>query len=286
MNSPIQGIIVATLTPYAAGRVDLGIAREHAAFLVEHGIPGLAPAGTTGEFLFLDREEKIGLVRAAVEGARGRAGVVAGIWAETPEDVATLAAAAAESGADAVFLTTPIYYRYDDAALFRWYERAASASPLPLYCYNIPQYAGNSISRELFARLLAAGVAGIKDSTGNAEILTAELEVAAPRRAGVYGASDGFCLEARRLGATGFISALANIFPGEFLRIWEGDEAAQQFISQVRSAVKSYGGIAALKRLLTHRGFDFGPSRLPFSELDETARAEIDRVMQQVRPPG
>src|ERR1051326_5026150 len=58
MRQP-AGMTVATLTLYdREGRVDTGLARTHAAWLAEAGIPTLAPVGTTGEALYLDRREK------------------------------------------------------------------------------------------------------------------------------------------------------------------------------------------------------------------------------------
>lgn len=275
-----RGIVVATLTPYdAEGRVDAGLAREHAAWLAEQGVPGLAPVGTTGEALYLEEAEKRRLIRAVVEGAAGRARVVAGIWALSPAEVARLAADAADAGADALFLTTPIYYRYGEAAILEWYRHAARAARLPLFGYHIPAYTGNDVSLEMLETLIGEGtLAGIKDSTGNAERLAAEIRVAAGRAA-VYGASDSFALQAARLGPDGFISALANIFPDAFLRIWEGDEEAQKTMDRARSAVKGYGGIAALKQLLRRRGFEFGATRLPFSELDAAGGAALDELM-------
>jgi 4-hydroxy-tetrahydrodipicolinate synthase len=280
---PVGGMIAATLTPFdAGGRLDAGLAREQAAFLVARGIPGLAPIGTTGEFLFLDEGEKRAIMRATVEGAGGRARVIAGIWAADPSGVARLAQAAADAGADAVFLTTPVYYRYEEAAIERWYRHAVAASRLPVFCYHIPAYSGNEIGLALLERLVGEGaVAGIKDSTGSAERLAAELHVCRGR-ALVFGASDSFAAEARRLGADGFISALANVVPEEFVAIWNGDAAAQARIDRLRAAVKGYGGIAALKYMLSRRGLDLGPSRLPFTVLDATARAAIDGVLDEV----
>lgn len=286
------GMTVAMLTPYdQAGRVDPGAAREHAAWLVEAGIPSLAPAGTTGEVLYLDAAEKRLLTRAAVEGARGRAAVIAGIWALRLEEIRDLHLAAADAGADAVFLTTPIYYPAADEAVVEFYEYVHDSGPLPVYAYNIPQYAANEVSLEALERLAKAGaITGVKDSTGKEERLAALLERFTGRLS-VFGASDSMALRARQMGADGFISALANIFPRTFLRIWEGVEggvvapgavAAQQAIDRLRGAVKGYGGIAALKHLLARRGHQFRGTRLPFQDLDELARAELDRVMDQV----
>jgi dihydrodipicolinate synthase/N-acetylneuraminate lyase len=289
MSQP-AGMTVATLTPYdRKGKVDAGLAREHAAWLVESGIPTLAPVGTTGEALYLDRDEKERMVRAVVEGAGSRAAVIAGIWALRLEEIAVLHRSAADAGAAAVFLTTPIYYPAEEDAIVRFYEFVRASGPLPVYAYNIPQYSANEISLPALERLASAGtVAGVKDSTGREERLTALLELFRGRLQ-VFGASDSMALKARRLGADGFISALANIYPGTFLTVWAGDEAgeaAQAAVDRLRSAVKGYGGIAALKHLLACRGFVSHGTRLPFQVLDAMAEKELGRVMAELADPG
>lgn len=284
MSERITGMIAATLTPFGRdGGVNLDELGRHVEFLVRGGIPALAPAGTTGEFLYLSEEEKAAVVRTTVRAAAGRAKVIAGIWALDAAGVSRLARAAEESGADAVFLTTPIYYPATEDAVVAWYRAARQATALPLFAYSIPQYAVNGVSLGALRRLVDEGaVQGIKDSTGKAERVRELLDLSSGRIA-VYGASDSFALQARRMGVDGFISALANIYPQTFTRIWNGDEAAQAAIDRVRAAVKGYGGIGGLKALLRARGFDFGPTRLPFADLSPSEAREL---LEAVAPLG
>jgi 4-hydroxy-tetrahydrodipicolinate synthase len=256
---------------------------------VEAGIPTLAPVGTTGEALYLETHERQSLVRAAVEGAAERAAVVAGIWALRPQEIRDLHRAAADAGAAAVFLTTPIYYPAADDAIVAFYEFACTCGPLPVYAYNIPQYASNHVSMSALERLAAKGtIAGVKDSTGKQEQLH-ELLRRFRGRLKVFGASDGMALRARQMGADGFISALANIYPRTFVEIWEGGSCsraaaeAQAVVDRLRVAVKGYGGIVALKQLLARRGFSFGGTRLPFQTLDDSAKDGLDRVFSELR---
>jgi len=278
----LTGLIPATLTPFAAdGRVNVAALHAHVAYLLERDIRVLAPAGTTGEFLYLTEEERALVVRETVRAAAGRAAVVAGIWALDTAAVARLARAAEAAGAGAVFLTTPIYYPASDDAIVAWYGAARAATGLPLFAYSIPQYAVNAVTLPALRRLIEGGVVqGIKDSSGREERLTALLEAAAGRAA-VYGASDSFTLRARELGADGFISALANIYPRTCARIWQGDAAAQAAIDRIRTAVKGYGGLGGLKALLRAKGLDFGPVRLPFGDLSPGAEAELRAVVAE-----
>jgi 4-hydroxy-tetrahydrodipicolinate synthase len=178
-------------------------------------------------------------------------------------------------GADAVFLTTPVYYPAADEAVVQWYREARRHTGLPLFAYHIPQYAVNGVSTEALQRLLDEGtVQGIKDSTGRAERVQELLDLSGGRIA-VYGASDSFALTARQMGVDGFISALANIYPRTFARIWDGDAGAQAAIDRVRTAVKGYGGIGGLKTLLRSRGLEFGRTRLPFGDLDAAQERKL-----------
>lgn len=276
MTGRIEGMIVATLTPFDERGVNTAELERHVAFLAAGGMPAVAPAGTTGEFLYLSEEERTEAVRASVRAAAGRLKVIAGIWALDVDGVGRLARAAERAGADAVFLTTPIYYPIRDEGVVEWYRAARRHTGLPLYAYNIPQYAVNGVSIAALRVLMDEGtVQGIKDSTGKPERVQELLDVCRDRIA-VYGASDSFALRARRMGVDGFISALANIYPATFARIWDGDEAAQAAIDRVRSAVKGYGGIGGLKALLATRGFDFRGTRLPFGNLSPAEREELE----------
>jgi 4-hydroxy-tetrahydrodipicolinate synthase len=283
MSERITGMIPATLTPFTrGGAVNVEAIRAHVEFLVDGGIPAVAPAGTTGEFLYLSDDERATVVRETVAASGGRLRVIAGIWALDAEGVGRLARSAEAAGADAVFLTTPIYYPASDEVVLRWYRAARERTGLPLFAYSIPQYAVNGVSVDVLRRLIDAGtVQGIKDSTGKAERVQELLDCAAGRVA-VYGASDSFALKARQMGVDGFISALANIFPRTCVRIWEGDAAAQAAIDRVRTAVKGYGGIGGLKSLLRARGLDLGPTRLPFGDLSPAAEAQLRQVVESL----
>ena len=283
MSHPIGGMIAATLTPFdSQGRVDPQTIEQHVEYLIAGGIPAVAPAGTTGEFLYLSEGERAEVVQASVEAAKGRLKVIAGIWALDTEGVERLARAAEDVGADAVFLTTPIYYPASDEAVIAWYQTARRRTGLPLFAYSIPQYAVNGVSREALRRLMDEGtVQGIKDSTGKAERVQELLDLSAGRIA-VYGASDSFALRARQMGVDGFISALANIYPRTCARIWEGDAEAQARIDRVRTAVKGYGGLGGLKALLRTRGFNFGRTRLPFAELSPEDERELHALVAEL----
>lgn len=273
-KAKFSGCYVATLTPFdSADHLDEGVARAHTQWLTANGVQGLCPAGTTGEFLYLSDEEKRRLVAVTVEAATGRVPVIAGVWDLRVDRIQGLAKAAENVGADAVFLPPPIYYPAGDGVILSYYEAVRKSVSIPVFAYNIPQYAANAISIECVDKLLRAGViAGIKDSTGKAERV-GELVERFGKTAVVFAASDSFASEGRKLGAAGFISAIANLKPDVFVRLWNGEDALQAEVDRLRTGLKQFGSISALKYLLGRRGFAFGASRLPFSSFTPEQQA-------------
>lgn len=278
-SQSFRGCYVATLTPFdRSDRVDTGAARAHAEWLIEGGVEGLCPAGTTGEFLYLTQAEKRSLTDCAVRAASGRVPVLAGVWGLRPSETLDLARAAEQSGANGVFLPPPIYYPAGDDAIFAHYAAVAEATPLPVFAYNIPQYAANEVSAACLARLFDAGViAGVKDSTGSAERVGMLVQEFGGRGT-VFAASDGFVSTGRALGAHGFISAIGNVDPSLFARLWAGEDALQPRVTSLRAALKRVGSIPALKYLLGRFGFEFGAVRIPYADLTAEQRKLLDAL--------
>ncbi len=285
--SAFSGLYVATLTPFdSVGRVDLAVIRKHTEFLIGAGVDGICPCGTTGEWLYLSAGEKVRIIETAVDAAAGRVKVMAGIAAIHSREISLLARAAESAGADAVFLTPPIYYPAPDETVFEHYASVREAGGLPVFAYNIPSHATNTISVSCVERLVTENViTGIKDSTASAQRI-GELIERFGKQITVMAASDSFALEGRRLGAHGFISAIANIWPGGFRRLWDGEDVLQSAVDSARQSVKEAGGIPALKHLAGLGGFAFGGSRLPGTEVTESQKHNLATAFREATLKG
>ncbi|GAB4345111.1 MAG: dihydrodipicolinate synthase family protein [Candidatus Abyssubacteria bacterium] len=271
-----KGIYVANLTAFRDGKLDIDAVRAHSEFLIEAGVAGLCPAGTTGEFLYLSVEEKKTLFSALADVCRGRTRLICCTWDHSRDALAELCRFASDIGADGIFLPPPIYYEFTDAEIIAFYKFVKNNSAVPIYCYNIPKYTNNEIRIAALATMSERGViAGIKDSSAD-ETRMAEIIARFSGTLDIFAGGDHFVLKAKTLGADGFISALANIYPELFVELWRTSAPdLQERINDLRQAVKGYGGIPALKYLLLKRGFQFG-CRFPFRELDERQRKELE----------
>src|SRR5438876_11297892 len=79
MASKLQGIFTPTLVAYdERGDINEPELRRFISWLIEHGVHGLYPNGSTGEFTRFTAEERRRIVRITCDETRGRVPVLAG----------------------------------------------------------------------------------------------------------------------------------------------------------------------------------------------------------------
>ena len=79
MPERISGILTPNITPVdAAGRVDTERLRSYVDWLIDRGVDGLYPNGSTGEFVRFTPQERREIVQVVVDQAAGRVPVLAG----------------------------------------------------------------------------------------------------------------------------------------------------------------------------------------------------------------
>src|SRR5262245_45398536 len=69
-----------------SGRVLTDVLGRLCCDLVDAGVHGLTPLGSSGEFAYLDGAQRIAVVQASVEAAAGRVPVIAGVAATATAD--------------------------------------------------------------------------------------------------------------------------------------------------------------------------------------------------------
>lgn len=263
-------VIVALLTPFSAdGRVDLAAVRDHIEFLVEEGVDGIMPAGTTGEGPLLSDDEIESLVGAVAEAAGGRVSVLAHVGRPGTQATVHLARRALAAGADSVSAVVPYYYALDNGALISHYRALLAALPnAPVYAYTIPSRTRNELGADVVRLLAGEGLAGVKDSTKSLDRHLEYLQAAEDTACVVLMGSDGMVIEALRAGAAGSVSALANLRPDLLVRLkraYLGGEArqaedAQREILHLRTQLSGGRALARLKRAVAERLRERGSS--------------------------
>lgn len=127
------------VTPYDSDmRIDIGAYRAMIEWYVDRGAGGLYANCLSSEMYLIDREERILLVRQAVEAVAGRLPVAAtGNLGETESEHVAFCQSIAQAGADVVMLVVPAFYD-NDADLERYYLSLAERVDAPLGLYECP----------------------------------------------------------------------------------------------------------------------------------------------------
>jgi 4-hydroxy-tetrahydrodipicolinate synthase len=147
-------ILTAIVTPFREDEsIDFDAFQRLAAHLVEHGSDGVVVAGTTGESPNLTDEERLDLVRAAIEAVGDRATVIAGTGTYSTRHSVQLSERAHELGADGLLVVTPYYNKPPQRGIVAHFEAIARTSDRPIVAYNIPSRVVVNIEPETISRL-------------------------------------------------------------------------------------------------------------------------------------
>jgi 4-hydroxy-tetrahydrodipicolinate synthase len=205
-----RGSIVAIITPFADGQVDLPALRALVEWHIAEGTQGIVPCGTTGESATFSHDEQHRVIGEVVQVARGRIPVIAGAGSNATREAVSLAQAAHRLGADGILTITPYYNKPNQDGLFAHFQAVRQAMPLPMVLYNVPGRTGVDLSPETAAKVAAlGGVAAIKEASGSVDRVQAYVERGIP----VLSGDDDKTFPYMALGAVGVISVVANFAP-------------------------------------------------------------------------
>lgn len=115
-------------------------------------VDSVCALGSTGNYLYLTREERARVIEVAVGSAKGFP-VIAGISALRTRDVLLLADDALRYGASGVLLAPASYHQLSAEEVFQHFQLVARHSPLPLCVYDNPGATRFDFSDALHARI-------------------------------------------------------------------------------------------------------------------------------------
>ena len=151
----LHGALAASITPLR----DHGSALDDDAFgplvdfFVSSGLDGILALGTAGEGILLRVEERRSAADLFLQASDKRLQVAVHCGAQTTVDTVTLAAHAAEVGADAVVVIGPPYFKLDEKAQYGHFFAAATWRSLPFYVYEFAATTRYSVAPAVLERL-------------------------------------------------------------------------------------------------------------------------------------
>ena len=290
MADRISGILTPNITPVdGRGRVDEDRLRGYVDWLIDRGVDGLYPNGSTGEFVRFNAQERRNIVRIVVEQTAGRVPILAGAAEANVKETIEACDFYGSLGVRAVAIVAPFYYRLSDQGVYAYFREIADTVSVDVTLYNIPLFA-SPIEVPTVIRLASEcpKVIGIKDSSGDMPNMLRMISAIRPLRDDFSFLTGWDAALAPMLlaGADGGTNATSGVVPELTRAIHRAcvdrniDEAMRlQFqLIPLFDAMISLGefpeGFRAGAR---SRGWNLGPGRVPLSEQQREAVAKTQR---------
>ncbi len=286
-------LYVAAVTPCdSRGKFDEALYRDLMPFFKERGADGVLVLGTTGEFASFSVAERKKVAETAL---KHRSGLEIMVQIGTPNlpETLELVAHGQANGADQFLCIPPFYFKNPSTeGLTKHYSQVLEASKIPVNLYHYPAMSAVPITPQLLHSLEHyPNLAGIKDSTGNAESYAA-LVKEFPKLNIMTGTEGN--LQAALAAGKGAILVSANLFPrqasGCFDAQRKGHDVAAAYAKlrevNALSRVQGGGGAAAIKFGLTAYGFRESYVRPPQVDLTAAQKAEMKPRLEQIKALG
>ena len=291
-----RGIFCPNVVPLnERNEIDEPELRRYIDWLIERGIHGLYPNGSTGEFTRFTTEERRRIIAIVVEQAAGRVPVLAGAAEANTRETLAACEHYAMLGADAVAIVSPFYYKLSPEGVFAYFDEIGRHTPIDVTLYNIPMFA-SPIDLETARRLAEthARIVAIKDSSGDVPFMMELIDAIAPSRPDFSFMTgwDACLLPMLQLGCHGGTNATSGVAPELTRKLFdlasrgrhEEARAVQRRVTQIFDMLFAAADFPEGFRVgLAARGIAVGPGRTPRSPAqrvgDDATQKELREIL-------
>jgi 4-hydroxy-tetrahydrodipicolinate synthase len=258
--------------------------------LIDAGVHGLTPLGSTGEFAYLNLEQRSVVVKTTIEAAQGRVPVIAGVASTATADAVAQARAYERLGADGILAILEAYFPLADAQVEAYFRAIADAVDIPVVIYTNPQFQRSDLTLDVIARLaMHPRIGYIKDASTNTGRLLSIMN-----RCGdglrVFAASAHIPAAVMLIGGVGWMAGPACIIPRQSVELynlckterWGDAMALQRRLWRVNEAFARYNLAACIKAGLAIQGYAVGDPVPPQQALSADARQVVEGVLRDL----
>lgn len=276
----MEGIYIPMITPFNKDEsINYSGLKEVVDFLIENGVTGIIPSGSTGEMIALTREEQIKVNEATVKAADGRVKVICSTGAYRTKDVIYMSQAAEASGADGVMVVTPWYMSPNTNELYEHYKAIHESINIPVMLYHNPYYSTCLLSDEFIAKLYKDGlIDAVKERQADV-FRQQDLRYLTDDGFGIFYGYDICPVECMSCWSDGWVVGTGNLFPKENVHVFtlakeqKMEEAKAADFAEIRPYLDLFikpteeglptPWLQIIKRGLKLRGIDAGYCRRP-----------------------
>lgn len=286
------GTGTAIVTPFKQDKsVDFEAFEKLVIRQADAGVDFLVVLGTTGEAATLETEEKINLVKKAVEHANGKIRIVAGIGSNNTKSTLDLIEKLDALNTDGYLSVTPYYNKPTQDGLYYHFAEQAKTTSKPIILYNVPGRTGVNLLPETVKKLYREfkNIVSVKEASGNPEQIM-EIIRNKPDNFTVLSGDDSLTLAVISLGGDGVISVVSNQTPGDFSNMvryaLNGDYKKARAIHYRLLDLMKINFIESnpipVKSALSMMGLIREEYRLPLCPCKPESKEKIKKVLQEL----
>lgn len=291
-STGLRGIFTPNMVPLdSRGQINEAEFRRYIDWLIDKGVHGLYPNGSTGEFTRFTVEERKRIIKIACEQTAGRVPILAGAAEANTTETIKACELYHDYGATAVAIVSPFYYKLSPDAVYAYFAEIAANSPIGVTLYNIPMFA-SPIDIPTLRRLAEKydRIVGIKDSSGDVAHMGRMVNAVRPIRPDFVFLTgwDVVLVPMMLMGADGGTNATSGVVPELMRKLYElgsnkqWDQAMPLQLRMIELFDAMIGaefpeGFRAAAEL---RGFQFGKGRQPLSERQQVDIGKLSSLLQ------
>ena len=290
----IEGIFTPHMVPLDQhGQINEPELRRYIDWLIERGVHGLYPNGSTGEFTRFTSEERQRIIEIVCDQVQGRVPVLAGAAEANARETLKACETYKDYGVRAVAIVSPFYYKLSAESVYAYFREIALNSPIDVTLYNIPMFA-SPITVPVIRRLAEfERIVAIKDSSGDMAFMIRMIAAVKPVRPDFVFLTgwEAALVPMLVMGCDGGTNATSGVVPELTRIIYDtvraGDlDAARQLQFQLTDLFDHLVYAAdfpeAFRSAVELRGFRMGVGRQPLSEQQRIDQAEVTRVTRGI----
>jgi dihydrodipicolinate synthase/N-acetylneuraminate lyase len=284
----IRGILTPNLIPFKDdGSINEVELRRMINWLIEKGVSGLYPNGSTGEFIRLSFEERKRVIKIVAEENHGRVPILAGAAESNLPMILDACQTYADLGCCAVSITGPYYYKVSQESIEHFFREVAKRSPIDILLYNIPQFS-NEISVPVLTRLAldCPRIIGVKDSSRDFPRFLNTLQAIKPQRPdfSCLIGCDEILFPSLLMGADGGTIASSGVVPEVLMKLYQEflagrcDEAKRiqfKLLDLINAMLYGTNFPEGFRAGMALRGFHLGTTRQLLSPREQSDLEDI-----------
>ena len=222
MSTNFEGIYPYLVSPVdEQGNVMVEVLERLVNHLIDCGVHGLTPLGSTGEFFYLTWEQKFKIVETVVRAANHRVPVIAGVACSNTAEAIWQTKEFEKLGADGILGVLNVYFPLQQNSIIEYYRDLAASTELPVVVYNNPKFSGFELTVDTLKKLSEIpNIEYYKDASFNTGRLYSVInEVGSKLK--VFSASAHIPTFVMQMGGVGWMSGPACLIPRQSVRLFE-----------------------------------------------------------------